>query len=658
MKAWLEEEKSLRQNGFADRQIQQTVEFMRQQGMETLWDVQNTYDSGLFGLTDRCSFGSNGLCCRNCNLGPCRLDSDQLPMHMKVAVPDTQRSSCGKTADTMVAGMFLQTVMRGVSSHVGHAIHVARALVESAEDSSTLEIKGKDKLIAVAESVGIDTKNIETAELAKKVGQKALEDLLGPGKGPMSFAIALAPKNIERLVKAGLVPEKGAAETIVQGVHSTAQGMMSSSKHILMSTVRFGVIDVIALYISTQIQDILFGTPAPMASKIGIDVLDEQKVNILVHGHVPLLSEMVVNYANKMEDKAKKAGAKGINVVGICCTGNEALGRLGIPMTGSTIMQEIVVGTGLVDAVCADVQCVYPSLSTITSKLHTRLITTMPELRMDNEIYIELNPENADESAQKIVEESINAYKERNPEKTFMPTAKGHGLVGGFTVEALLSVLAKLDSEKPLKPLVDLIANGTVQGVAVLAGCLSPKVQNDMSFITIAKELLKNNVLVLATGCAATACARHGLMEGEAMEFAGEPLRGVLKTIGGAAGLNGQMPPVLHFGSCVDNSRCAVLASAVADYLGTSIDKLPLVASAAEHVVEKAAAIYMGVIALGITTHIGVTPKLSGSPYVVDMLTNELNEITGSSLLIEIDPKKAAHKMIDHIKKKRAELGI
>jgi len=118
------------------------------------------------------------------------------------------------------------------------------------------------------------------------------------------------------------------------------------------------------------------------------------------------------------------------------------------------------------------------------------------------------------------------------------------------------------------------------------------------------------------------------------------------------------MPPILHFGSCVDNSRCAVLASAIADYLDTSIDKLPLVASAAEHVVEKAAAIYMGVISLGITTHIGVTPKLGGSPYVINMLTRELEKTTGSTLIIEIDPKESAKAMINHIRKKRKELGI
>ena len=658
MKKWLEKEKELRKKGFADNQIKETVAFLRQKGIDTVWDVQAAYDSGLFGLKDRCSFGSHGLCCRNCNLGPCRLDGEELPLHLKFSVPDVRRSSCGKTADSMVAGMFLQTVLRGTSAHIGHAIHVVKAFVKAAEGSGNFPIKDEDKLHSVAKGIGIETEGKQTLEIAKEIGQKAMEDIMGSGEGPMNFALALAPKNIDKLAKADIIPQKGATETIVQGIHSTAQGMMSSTKHILMSCLKFGVIDMIGLFISTQLQDILLGVPTPKKSKIGMDVLEIDKVNILVHGHVPVLSEMVISYANKLEEKAKEAGAKGINVVGTCCTGTEVLVRLGIPMAGSTIMQELVVGTGLVDAVCVDVQCVYPSLSTITQGLHTRLITTMPELRMDNDIYIEFTPDNADKAATQIVEEAIAAYKERKPERIFLPKAKGHDLLGGFSVETLISVLTTINPEKPLKPLVDLIADGSIQGVAVLAGCLSSKIQTDMSFITIAKELLKNNVLVLATGCAATACARHGLMAGEAKDLVGGPLRGVLDTIGKAAGLNGNIPPILHFGSCVDNSRCAVLASAIADYLDTSIDKLPLVASAAEHVVEKAAAIYMGVIALGITTHIGVTPKLSGSPYVINMLTKEMENITGSTLIIEIDPLESARAMISHIRKKRKELGI
>jgi carbon-monoxide dehydrogenase catalytic subunit len=399
----------------------------------------------------------------------------------------------------MVAGMFLQTVLRGTSSHIGHAIHVAKLFMKAAEGSDNFPIKDEAKLHAVASELGIETDGKQTLDIAKEVGQKAMEDLVGPGEGPMSFALALVPKNIDKLVKAGLIPQKSATETIVQGIHSTAQGMMSSTDHLIMSCLKFGVIDMLALYISTQLQDILLSVPTPKESKIGMDVLQKDKVNILVHGHLPVLSEMVILFANKLEEKARAAGAKGINVVGTCCTGTEVLVRLGIPMAGSTIMQELVVGTGVADAVCVDVQCVYPSLSTITKALHTRLITTMPELRMNNDIYIEFTPDNADKAANQIVEEAIAAYKERSADRVFLPKAKGNKILGGFSTEALIEVLKKLNPEKPLKPLVDLIIDGSIQGVAVIAGCLSSEVQTDMSFVTMAKELLKNNILVLAT---------------------------------------------------------------------------------------------------------------------------------------------------------------
>jgi carbon-monoxide dehydrogenase catalytic subunit len=664
MKKMLEKEKELRKRGFADKQVEEMVKYLHSKGIETVWDVQAAYDKDFFGLKDRCSFGSYGLCCRNCDMGPCRLDSEDFPFHIKMAAPKARRGTCGKTADSMVASMFLQTVLRGTSAHIGHAMHVARAFQTLSNGSKTFQVKDEKKLSTVARELGIKTEGKDKSSLAREVGRLAMEDLLGPGEtpggadAPMSFALALAPKNIDKLKAAGIVPMKGAAEAIVQGVHSTAQGMMSNTQELLRSALRFGVMDMLGLYISTQLQDVLFGVPTPKTSWIGLDALDRDKVNVLVHGHVPILSETVVEAARRLEPEARAVGARGINVVGICCTGNEVLVRLGLPMAGSTLMQELVVGTGLVDAVCVDVQCVYPALSRLVEGMHTRLITTMPELRMENDVYIEFHPDKAEESATRIVEEAVGAYKKRPQNGHFLPRAKGHSLMAGFSVEVLVDVLSRLNEKEPLKPLVDLIASGQIRGAAVLAGCLSPKIQTDMSFITMARELLKNNVLVLATGCAATACARHGLLTQEAAELAGKNLKEVLLTLGKAAGLNAPLPPVLHFGACVDNSRCAVLASKLADYLGTSLDKLPLVASAAEQVVEKAAAIYMGVIGLGITTHVGVTPKVIGSPKVVKMLTQEMDDITGSHLMIEVDPHAAASQMLEHIETKRKGLGI
>ena len=284
-------------------------------------------------------------------------------------------------------------------------------------------------------------------------------------------------------------------------------------------------LDIVSLYISTELQDILFGSPSPKTSEIGLNVLKKDMVNVVVHGHLPLLSEKVVELAPGFKKDAEAVGAKGVNVVGICCSGNEILMRQGVPLAGSTIMQELVIGTGLVEAICVDVQCIYPSLSAIKKEFHTKLITTMPEGRMEGEQFIHFKEEEANEAAVKIIQEAISAYRNRNINKSFLPSTAPQTLVAGFSVESFMDILSKLDSKNPLFPLIDLIKSGGIKGVALLVGCLSPKVQTDMSHVSIAKEMIKNNVLVLATGCAATACGRHGLLNSQASKYAGLSFR-------------------------------------------------------------------------------------------------------------------------------------
>ncbi|MFQ6040204.1 MAG: anaerobic carbon-monoxide dehydrogenase catalytic subunit [Candidatus Poribacteria bacterium] len=654
MQALLNQERELRRKGFFDKQTEEMVEYLRGEGIQTVWDVQNAYDSSFLGLKDRCAFGSRGLCCRNCAMGPCRLGSDDFPFHIRPSIPSLDRSTCGKTVDTMVAGTFLSSVERGTSAHVGHAIHVAKSLEKAAEGEGCYEIKDEEKLKRVASSLGIqgDDKN----GLAKKVARTALDDLLGSGDEPMNFAIALAPKHIDKVTSAKLIPNKGAAERIVESVHSSSMGTMSNTFELLRSSLQLGVIDVVGLYIATQLQDILFGTPSPTVSKIGLDVLDEKKVNVVVHGHVPLLSEKVVQFAHQLEDKAKAAGADGINVVGLCCTGNEVLMRHGIPLAGSNLQQELVIGTGLVDAIVVDVQCIYPALSSISQKYQTKLITTMKEGRMENELHIPFHADNADEAAEKIVQEAIDAYNSRS--KTFLPSAKSNELIAGFSVEGVLNVLSKLNETDPLKPLVDLIADGSIQGAVLLAGCTSPKVQSDASHVTIAKELIQNNILVVSTGCAAQALARHGLLTSQAADLAGDSLKGVLSTLGETAGLNAPLPPVWHFGSCVDNSRIIALIAALADYLDTSIDKLPIAASCPEWVTEKALAIGSGALSLGVTAHLGVTPQIGGSEAVIKAFTEGLEGVLGSRVIVAIEPSDAAKQLMNHVQTKRRDMGL
>lgn len=660
MQKYFDQEKELRAKGVADPQILEMRQHLSKKGITTIWDIQDAYDADYFGLKDRCPFGSRGLCCRNCNIGPCRLMSDEMPEYAKAIAPSLNRSGCGKTADMMVATMYLQTILRGTVSHLGHAIHVVKIFKEVFSPSSVYKIKDENKMTALARELGIDT-NKSKEEIAKEIYEKAKSDLFGNEKDePMDFARALfGAEGLAELEKNKLFPKKGAAEEIIAGFHSTAQGNTSHTYALIYNCLKMGVIDMVSLFMATQLQDILLGLPSLKISKIGIDVLKKDEVNIVIHGHLPLLPEKIIEKAKELESEAKNAGAKGINIVGICCSGNEILMRHGIPMAGSTIMQELVLGTGLVDAMCVDVQCIYPSLSGISKNFHTKLITTMPEARLLNETYIPFDADNAYEVSSRIIREAIQAFSQRDSNNVFLPQAQGHSLIGGFCAENVIQLLQKSDpSKNPLEILSGAIKKGDIYGIALLAGCLSSKIQTDMSFVKIAEELIKNNILVLATGCAATSLARHGFLTSEASEKAGPKIKPLLQSLGKLAGLNASLPPVWHFGSCVDNSRAVYLASALAKHLGEPIHKLPLVASAAEQAVEKAAAIYLGAVAIGVTTHIGVMPKLGGSDFIMELLANELKKITGSQLMIIIDPDESARQLIESIKQKRKELNL
>jgi carbon-monoxide dehydrogenase catalytic subunit len=311
-----------------------------------------------------------------------------------------------------------------------------------------------------------------------------------------------------------------------------------------------------------------------------------------------------------------------------------------------------------VEAMVIDVQCLYPSITGVASQFHTKVISTMKEGQMPGALHIPFEEETANDSAREIVYEAVKNFPGRT-DKTFLPNSPTLNLMAGFSVEACIEILSKLDNEDPLKPLLDHIANGNIQGIVLLAGCTSPKVRADASHVTIAKRLMANNILVVATGCAAQACARAGLCSSQAtQEYAAEPIKSVFSALGRAAGLDAPLPPVWHFGSCVDNSRVINLFAALSQKLDVHIKELPVAASAAEWVTEKAAAIGTGALGLGVTTHLGITPPILGGEAVTKALTESVSELTGGRFIVEIDPEKAAKDLIEVIAVKRKRLGI
>ncbi len=417
--------------------------------------------------------------------------------------------------------------------------------------------------------------------------------------------------------------------------------------NILLHAVRTGLSDGWGgSMIATELSDVLFGIPTPKTTSMNLGVLKADEVNIILHGHNPMLSEVIVAAAQdpKMLKLAKKGGAKGINLAGLCCTGNEVLMRKGIPMAGNHLMQELCIMTGAVEAMVVDYQCIIPAVTETASCYHTKVISTFDKAKFPGAEHVSFNPENGLEIGQQIVQTAVENFTNRVSERVHIPVEPAP-VMAGFSIESLLEVLGGTPT-----PLLDAIKEGAIRGAVGVVGCNNPKLKQDLGHVELTKRLIENDILVVVTGCAAVANGKAGLMMPEAAETAGKGLGGVCKALG--------IPPVLHLGSCVDNTRILVLAAALANTLGVDIDALPLAGAAPEWYSEKAVAIGAYVVASGIYTILGTAPPIFGSANIVKLLTEGLQDVFGATFAVEPDPNRAAVLIRRHIEKKRANLGL
>ena len=381
-------------------------------------------------------------------------------------------------------------------------------------------------------------------------------------------------------------------------------------------------------------------------SKVNLGVLKHDHVNISLHGHNPVLSEMIVLAASlpEIQERAKTVGAKGINLVGLCCTGNELLMRKGIPQAGNHLDQELVITTGALEAMVVDYQCIFPTLPFTAACYHTKVISTSPKAKISGSIFLEVNPENALEQSKRILEIAIDNYPNRVQERVLIPNKPMNAMVG-FSVEAIKKALGG-----SLKPLLEVIASGKIRGCAAIVGCNNPKMKHDQGHVILAKELIKRDILCVETGCASIACAKAGLLLPEAIDQAGKGIQEVCGSLG--------IPPVLHMGSCVDNSRILSLVAELAQTAGVRIDQLPVVGAAPEWYSPKAVAIANYFVGSGVSVVLGVMPRIGGSPNVVRTLTDDVEKLVHAKFWVEPNPKNAAALMYDHIETKRKALGM
>jgi len=431
---------------------------------------------------------------------------------------------CGATPATAAARNFCRMVAGGASAHMDHALETALAFLAAARGESDYKIKDEKKLRALAEVFEIKTEGRSTKDIAIEVGEKALAEF-GKQEGGL-YCIKRAPEKRQKLwKKLGVVP-RGIQREVVEIMHRTHMGTDQDYRNLMLQATRCALADGWGgSMISTELQDIMFGTPVPIRAVVNLGALSKDEVNVVVHGHEPILSEAMALVAQEPEmiEAAKKVGAKGINLVGVCCTGNEVLMRHGIPVAGSFIQQEIVLATGAVEIMVVDVQCIMQSLPVVAGCFHTEVITTSDRAQIPGAEHIQVHHHNALDTARQIIQRAIDRFPQRG--EINIPQNK-MDIVAGFSHETINHMLGGT-FRASYRPLNDNIINGRIRGVGAVVGCDSMRVRSGHVHTTVVKELIANNVLVLVTGCAATACGRAGLLTPEAAELAGPGLREV-----------------------------------------------------------------------------------------------------------------------------------
>ncbi len=615
----------------------------RAENIETIFDRAETIKP--------CPIGATGICCKMCAQGPCRITAKN-PIGM-----------CGATPETIAARNFARMVAAGAAAHSDHGRGVAETFLAAARrETSDYTIKDELKLREIAPYFGVDITVTDEEgneldrdmwEIAEEVGVKALAEW-GRQEGEIAYAKRAPEARYELWQKLDVVP-RGVDREIVEIMHRTHMGVDQDYKNLIKQCSRAALADGWAgSMIATDLQDIMFGTPYPNQGNINLGCLEENSVNIIVHGHEPLLSEMIVIAAQdpEMVEYAKEKGADGIVLAGMCCTANEILQRHGVPIAGNYLQQELALITGAVDAMVVDVQCIMENLANIAQCYHTKIITTNPRamIASGETLHIEFDEHHALEDAKRIVKEAIDNFGNRKAE-VMIPNYKERQVVG-FSVEAINYHLGGT-FRGSFVPLNDNIMNGRIRGIAGVVGCNNARTLHDNAHLTLIKELLKKDVIVLTTGCSAMACGKAGLLTPEAAHvYCGAGLAEVCETVG--------IPPVLHMGSCVDNSRILLAATEVvkAGGLGKDISDLPAAGCAPEWMSEKAISIGHYFVASGVYTVFGVHLPVTGAPVFQDYLFKGLESVYGGMWDLVEDPYEMARKMIAHIDKKRAALGL
>lgn len=612
----------------------ETITKSRKDGVETCFtraDSQST----------PCKFGSQGICCKICHMGPCKI------------TPNAPRGVCGADADTIVARNFLREVAAGTAAHSDHGRHLVLRFKKIAQGKEPdYKITDTKALYRIAAEYGLKTDGKEVNDLALELADLFIGEFTSQEDNLKT--LNLAPEKTRAVWEKNHVMPQGIDRMVVEAMHRTHMGVDHDYRNLLDMAFKTSLADGWGgARIATQVSDIIFGTPEPLRSTANLGVLEEKQVNIIVHGHEPALSEMLAAAVKDAEiiQYAKQAGADGVNLAGLCCTANEILMRRGVRVAGNFLQQELAIVTGAVEMMVVDVQCVMPSLPTVAASYHTEVVSTTDIAKTIGATHMEFDEDHAYDSAKNLIKRAIDNYKNRDPQKVQIPKAK-QPLVAGFSVEAIRYMLGGT-FRASFRPLNDAIIQGRIKGVVGIVGCNNIKTKTDSYINTLTSELIKRDILVLKTGCAAQASAKAGKLTPEtALAEAGPGLREICETVG--------IPPVLHMGSCVDNSRILEAATHIVAEggLGEMLSQVPAVGVAPEWMSEKAVAIGCYFVASGVNVILGQPFHIAGSENVTKYLGEDAVKRFGGGFYHIADPLVAVEKIMEIINKSREALGI
>ena len=602
----------------------------------------DTWQDRVKNQTPHCGFGEKGICCRICAMGPCRIS------------PKAPKGICGATAATIAGRNYLRMAAGGGATHSDHGRECVWKLYDSSADG-WYHVTDSAKLLRLADEWGVATEGRDIYDIAHEVAEIGLNEY-GKIKGYQRWTDRATPERQEKWEELGIRP-RAVDREVVTAMHMTHMGCTADAEALVKQSLRVGLSDGWGGSMAgTEMSDILYGTPMPCDTEGGLGCVEKDMVNIVCHGHDPAVSEMIVTLSEtkEMQDYAKSFGAKGINILGLCCTANEIAMRHGVKMAGNFLQQENVLLTGCIEAICVDVQCIFPNIGPLSECFHTNFYTTSPIARIPFSKYLQLTSENAGDIAKQIIMEACENFQNRDEAKIFIPDHRQKSSVG-YSCEGIISRLdtvtnSHVDTLGSYRPLIECVKSGVLRGAVAMVGCNNPKIRPDYGHIELMKQLIKNDIIIVATGCAAQAASKAGLMDKEAKKICGAGLRRVCELA--------DIPPVLHMGSCVDISRMMLLATGIAKDWGVETYQIPVIGCAPEWMSEKAVSIANYVVATGIDTYLGVDPLVGGSEEMVHLITDGCREWLGAGYIIDTNIESLCQKMIEGIEAKRKALGI